>query len=60
MSNLSDAQEELKFDLERVNARMNFAKVLLIKYQDIDAKVPIYELDKIWEEEVLSRGKEKE
>lgn len=55
MSHLSDAQQMMQVDPELANQHINFAKALLIKYDNIDQDVEWSELDSIWREEIINR-----
>ncbi|ROT06849.1 hypothetical protein EEL33_08755 [Muribaculaceae bacterium Isolate-037 (Harlan)] len=54
MSHLSDAQQMMKYDAELANLHINFAKALLIKYDNIDADVTYSELNDLWTKEVAN------
>lgn len=54
MSHLSDAQQMMKYDAELANLHINFAKTLLIKYDNIDADVTYSELNDLWTKEVAN------
>lgn len=51
MSHLSDAQELMMIgDIAQANERINFAKMLVLKYVNTDEEVSTEELDKLWQE----------
>lgn len=54
MSHLSDAQQMMKYDAELANQHINFAKTLLIKYNNIDQDVEWSELDSLWANEIAN------
>lgn len=54
MSHLSDAQQMMQVDTELANQHINFAKLLLIKYDNIDQDVEWSELDSLWANEIAN------
>lgn len=51
MSHLSDAQELIMMGgISQANERINFAKRLVLKYDNTDEEVSTEELDKLWQE----------
>ncbi len=54
MSHLSDAQQMMKYDAEIANLHINFAKTLLINYNNIDDDVTYSELDALWTKEIAN------
>lgn len=55
MSHLSDAQQMMQYDAELANQHINFAKLLLIKYDNINQDVEWSELDSLWIKEINNR-----
>ena len=51
MSHLSDAQAIMNADSELAKTHINFAKRLIMKYDNTDVYAEQDELDAIWEEE---------
>ncbi len=54
MNHHSDAQQMMKHDTELANLHINFAKTLLIKYDNIDDDVTYSELNDLWTKEVAN------
>lgn len=50
MSHLSDAQIYMSFDLAMANKHINFAKMLVLRYENTSVNISYEELDHIWEE----------
>lgn len=55
MSHLSDAQQMMQVDAKLANQHINFAKLLLIKYDNIDQDVEWSELDSLWAKEIANK-----
>ena len=50
MSHLSDAEEIIRLSPTNAKTHIEFAKALLVKYDDISVKETEEELNKIWHE----------
>lgn len=48
MSHLSDAQQIVGVDAELANQHINFAKALILKYENLNQEVTYRELDDLW------------
>jgi len=55
MSHLSDAQQIVGVDAELANQHINFAKALILKYENLNQEVTYRKLDDLWYSEITNR-----